>query len=337
MLLPAVRAEFRAGRIGVAQINELAKLAANPRVRDVLPASEQVLLRAAQELRFEDFKTVCGRWEQLADRDGAYRDHDRSFARRNATIIENGGEFELQSRQAAIQGTVMRDILQKFCDAEFRADWEATVAQYGDEARADLMPRTAAQRRADALMAIFEAAAGSGVDDVPFDVVLNLVMDEDQFEQVARELIDGTPVSIDPSSVRERRCETVDGVPVDPRQAVALALAGHVRRIVVDGAGVVVNAGRLRRLYTGPVKEILQVLDPRCIWLGCTIRAAISQIDHLQSHIDGGSTDAANAAVMCRHHNQFKYRNGYHARRDHHGLWTITRPDGTELRASDAA
>jgi len=71
LLLPAVRAEFRAGRIGVAQINELAKLAANPRVRDVLPASEQVLLRAAQELRSEDFKTVCGRWEQLADRDAA--------------------------------------------------------------------------------------------------------------------------------------------------------------------------------------------------------------------------------------------------------------------------
>ena len=117
MLLPAVRAEFRAGRIGVAQINELAKLAANPRVRDVLPASEQVLLRAAQELRFEDFKTVCGRWEQLADRDGAYRDHDRSFARRNATIIENGGEFELQSRQAAIQGTVMyRTILASAAD-----------------------------------------------------------------------------------------------------------------------------------------------------------------------------------------------------------------------------
>jgi len=79
------------------------------------------------------------------------------------------------------------------------------------------------------------------------------------------------------------------------------------------------------------------MLDPRCIWLGCTIRAAISQIDHLQSHIDGGSTDAANAAVMCRNHNQFKSCNGYHARRDQSGDWTITRPDGSEFRAGDAA
>ena len=40
---------------------------------------------------------------------------------------------------------------------------------------------------------------------------------------------------------------------------------------------------------------------------------------------------------MCRHHNQFKYRNGYHARRDDTGVWTITRPDGTQFSARDAA
>jgi len=186
-------------------------------------------------------------------------------------------------------------------------------------------------------MAIFDAAASAGIDGVPLEVVLNLVMDHNQFEQYLREQIDDTPVSIDPASVRERRCETVDGVPVDPRHAVALAFVGQVRRIVVDGAGVVVNAGRLRRLYNGALRDVLQAIDPRCIWLGCTIRAAISQIDHLHSHVAGGATDAANAAVMCQHHNLFKYRNGYHARRDHTGHWHITRPDGTTLQRPDAA
>ena len=186
-------------------------------------------------------------------------------------------------------------------------------------------------------MAIFEAAAAAGIDGVPLEIVLNLVMDHDQFEQYTREQIDATPVAIDPASVRERRCETVDGVPVDPRQSVALAFLGYVRRIVVDGAGVVVNAGRLRRLFNGSAREILQVLEPRCIWLGCTIRAAISQIDHLHSHAAGGLTDAANAGVMCKHHNLFKYRNGYNARRDDAGLWHITRPDGTRLRPPNAA
>ena len=45
-MLPAVRAALRAGRIGVAQVHLLAKLAANPRVREQLPASQRVLLEA---------------------------------------------------------------------------------------------------------------------------------------------------------------------------------------------------------------------------------------------------------------------------------------------------
>jgi hypothetical protein len=336
-MLPAVRAELRAGRIGVAQVHLLAKLAANPRCRDQLPGSERVLLDTAQQLQFEDFKIVCQRWEQLADADGAHRDHERSLQHRNASIVEVDGEFELRSRQAAVQGAMMREIFQKFCEAQYRADWEATVAEHGDRARPELMPRTGAQRRADALMAIFEAAATAGIDGVSLEIVLNLVMDHDQFEQYTREQLDATPVAIDPATVRQRRCETVDGVPVDPRQAVALAFLGQVRRIVVDGTGVVVNAGRLRRLFTGSLRDVLQVIEPRCIWLGCTIRAAISQIDHLRSHAAGGPTDAANAGVMCRHHNLFKYRNGYHARRDHQGVWHITRPDGTHLRPPHAA
>ncbi len=336
-LLPAVREALRAGRIGVAQVHLLAKLAANPRVRDQLPASETVLLDAAVQLPYQDFKTVCARWEQLADADGAHRDHERSLQHRNAHITTIDGEFELHGRQGAVAGAIMREIFDKFCEAQFRADWEATVAEHGDQARPELMPRTAAQRRADTLLAIFEAAATAGIDGVPLEIVLNLVMDYDQFEQYLHEQLDGTPVVIDPASVRERRCETVDGVPVDPRQAVALAFLGQVRRIVIDGAGVVVNAGRLRRLFTGPLRDILQVVDPRCIWLGCMIRAAISHIDHLHGHAAGGPTDAANAGVMCRHHNLFKHRNGYHARRDQHGQWHITRPDGTPLQPPNAA
>ena len=56
----------------------------------------------------------------------------------------------------------MREIFSKFCEAEFRADWDATIASHGDKACAALMPRTAPQRRADALVAIFEAAAAGG-------------------------------------------------------------------------------------------------------------------------------------------------------------------------------
>ena len=52
--------------------------------------------------------------------------------------------------------------------------------------------------------------------------------------------------------------------PVDPRDVVALAMAGRVRRIVLDADDVIVNAGRLTRLYRGPLRQAMQALNPRC-------------------------------------------------------------------------
>jgi hypothetical protein len=235
----------------------------------------------------------------------------------------------------------MNSIFTAFCNAEFLTDWETTKQQYGDQASPILMPRTDRQRRADALVAIFETAAtttnnASGRGRLA-DPVVNLTIDHDQFEQYLREQIDGTPVQIDPATVLDRRCETIDGVPVDPRQAVALAIVGQVRRIVINTAGVVTDAGRLRRLFTGPLRQALIAISPRCMWLGCTIRAVVSQIDHLQPHTDGGLTDAANAAIACQHHNLFKHRQRYTAQRQPDGTWQFIRPNGTQLHTPDAA
>ena len=57
------------------------------------------------------------------------------------------------------QGAVMSEIFERFCDAEFTADWDHTVARHGDAACYSLMPRSDTQRRFDALYAIFERAA----------------------------------------------------------------------------------------------------------------------------------------------------------------------------------
>ena len=56
-------------------------------------------------------------------------------------------------------------------------------------------------------------------------------------------------------AAEDRRCETVDGVVLDPHDVVAAALNGQVRRVVVDTAGVVINLGRRRRLFTGSARH----------------------------------------------------------------------------------
>jgi len=346
--LATVATEFIAGRVGVAQVRELARLAANPRVGDQLAGSEQILLEAAKSLEFADFRVVTGRWEALADTDGAHRQHDLADEFRNARCNFDGAEFRFETSHGVIQGTSMQTVFEAFCQAEFDRDWTWAQDTYSDQANASLLPRTASQRRADAFVAMILTAAQVGTSDGrPIDATVNLVCDLDQFEQYAQaEITDietntetntESGVDIDPSSVIGRRCETTNGNPVDPRQMVAAAFLGRIRLIVVDGHGVVVHAGRKRRLFNGALRDAIQATDPVCGWLGCNLRAQICDIDHLEPRSRGGPTNPANAKIMCHKHNIFKHNNRYTAKRSTNGKIALTRPDGTRLRSPDAA
>lgn len=336
--LTDVAAEFIAGHVGIAQVRELARLVANPRVGDQLADSEELLLEAAQSLEFADFRIVTSRWEQLADADGAHRDHERAHDERTATCNFDGAMFRFETAHGVVQGTSMRDVFQAFCDHEFERDWQWVVDTYGPDANRSLMPRTAQQRRGDAFVSMVLAAAEAGVGDGrSIDTTVNLVCDLDQFERHLDEAVTDEPVDVPASSVQDRRCETTDGVPVDPRQVVASALHGRLRVIVTDDAGVIVHAGRKRRLFTGPLREAMLALDPMCGWLGCTLRAQICDVDHLEPRSRGGPTDPANGKILCHKHNVFKHTADFAATRCDDGTIDITRPDGTLLRPPDAA
>ncbi len=89
--LPTVLPALAAGRIGVAQAFELARLAGNPRARHHLPDSEELLVTQATRLWFADFHCLCRRWESLADENGAHRDHQRARQRPRSPRRHRGG------------------------------------------------------------------------------------------------------------------------------------------------------------------------------------------------------------------------------------------------------
>ena len=187
-------------------------------------------------------------------------------------------------------------------------------------------------------MVLAAAEAGTG-DGRQIDTTVNLICDLDQFErQVVAEIAnDGTDIAIDPATVIDRRCETTDGNPVDPRQLVAAAFLGRIRLIVIDGAGVIVHAGRKRRLFNGALREAIQAIDPVCGWLGCNLRAQICDIDHLEPRSRGGPTNPRNGKITCHKHHVFKHTAGYAVERKPDGRIEITRPNGTRLATPDAA
>ncbi len=333
--LEACEEALAAGDVGVAQVRELARARANPRCGDQLADVEDVLLRHAKSLPFDDFRRVVQRWEALADVDGAHRDHEASHDNRNVELDLIGPEFHLDARGGAAQGTAIREIFDRFVEAEFLADWDEGKARFGDDVGPALLSRTAPQRRFDALHAIFLAAASTPADAQAPEPVVNIVVDQATFESALATAAGDRPLSgMDPPASPDptgRRCETLDGAVLDPFDVVAAAIVGHVRRVVYDSASTTIDLGRASRLFTGLARHAAWLQGTRCIWPGCGHRRC--QIDHSTAWNDDGHTKPHNAAPLCGWHNRWKTR-GYRTWRDPSGVWHVYRPDGTEMRAA---
>jgi hypothetical protein len=341
------------GRVGVAQVRELARARANPRCGEAIAEALDELVDSALNDDYETFAAAVRDWERLADTDGAHRGTEAAHEGRRVSLVAAGDTVYLEGRFGAVQGEAMQAILAAFAEAEFAADWDDVRRRFGDEACPAHMARTDAQRRADALFAILLAAAGAPRDGKTPEPLVHIVVDQATFEEQVANLVDpfhlyrnpgtgatpaGGPSSLEPPDPGRvtRMCRTASGLPVDPLDAVIAAFVGQVRRVVIGADGLVIDLGRRSRCFTGGAREAAVVqawLDRlgRCLWPGC--RLAHCQIDHTVTWFDQGATVPANAGPACGHHNRFKTR-GYTTRRDQHGRWHTYRPDGTEIAAA---
>jgi len=339
--IPEFATAAEAGRLGVDQLEVLARARANPRCGDRLGEFAAVMIESATTLCFDDFKQVVDRWEALADLDGAHRDHERTHARRTASMHQLGGSVSLHAHGGSAQGAEMKAIFDRYCQAEWHTDWAATKQRYGNDATPALMPRTDAQRRFDALHRMFLDAVSTPADAQAPEPVVSIVVDIETFEETitrmfgadfATDLLHRPPRAErrrcrDP---RRRRCETIDGTPLDPYHVVAAALVGQVHRAVFDSASVVIDQGRKQRLFTGAARDAIRLSTNRCLWPGCTLPSGRCHTDHNHEWADGGTTDQANGGPLCHRHNQWKNL-GYTVWRDPNGIWHTHRPDGIEI------
>jgi hypothetical protein len=324
---PAIDRAFACGDIGVAQVFELARAHANPRCGDQLVEVADAMVEHARTLSYDEFRIVVRRWEMLADLDGAEQTAGEAHERRDAFVATVGDEMHVQAHGGTGTGAIVREVFDRFVDAEFSADWEATVARHGDRAAFDLMPRTDAQRRHDALVAIFRRAAANQHDAsrAPLPLV-NLVVDVHTLDALINDAT-RLPTPTDP---RTRRCETVDGTIVAPSDVMSALWWGHVRRVVVDPQGVVLDMGRRRRLFTGNAREAVMLQARRCVAAGCDAPLRRCQADHVVDWQHRGPSDQRNAAPLCGRHNRLK-NEGFTVWRDDRGIWHTVRPDGTEI------
>jgi hypothetical protein len=327
--LPSAGALAADGELGVAQLHALAQVTSNPRVQDALAEGEELLVGQAVELDFDDYLTLLGSWERAADADGAHDSQEKANRSRRASASIVGDRFYLDATGGVAAGVQIKEILDAFAKAEFMADWEAGVRQHGDAMCPGLTGRTDAQRRFDALLAIFLRAAGMECTATGPGFTVNLTVGLPAFQHHLIKALGGEPAPLDPNDPGSR-CETDGGVPVDPLDMLVAAAMGHVRRVVLDSAGVVVDMGRKQRLFTGPLREAVLLASRWCVWPGCHRPTTECDADHVLPWANAGPTCAANSAPVCGLHNRWKTR-GYRTWRDPHGHWHHYRPDGTEI------
>jgi hypothetical protein len=321
--------------VPVAHADAIARAFANPRCGEQIETVLGTFLTYARELEYDDFRKVVDRWVILADVDGAHREREGIHERRNAHLSVWQGEGTLVAQWGDLDAAANLEIFERFCDAEFAADWESTKDRHGDDACPALMPRTDAQRRADALTAIFTRAAsmppGSKAPKpvahihVDYRTWRDLLTEAELLPERARDPFDDPELL-----VTQLRCETRGGQLVDPRHVLRATLEGYVRFVILDDEGVPIHWGRERRLFTGPARDAVMVLSDRCLHPGCRVRTGRSQADHLKPWSQGGETRPDNGGPQCARHNRVRNR-GYTVHRDGRGIWHTYRPDGTEI------
>lgn len=354
--VPVVAETLSAGLIGVAQAFEIARVHSNRRIGHLTSAIAPVLLEQAEHLPFDEFKICVDRFIMLADTDGAFDDMAANVEHRTALVTAVGGALHVQASGGdPLVAAGMIGVFARFVQAEFRANAEARRVAFGDVADQHPLPRTAAQRSFDALRTIFETADRAAADGAEasgsFDSVVNIVCDEstvdaalagagltlpngrrldvDDFGAVSLDdIVD--EYTVDPTSLLDRRCETSEGTPIHPSLVLRALLTGHVRRVVVDSAGVVTDLGRRQRLFTGSAREAAKLLTRTCTHPGCRVPSRFAQVDHIDEWAGGsGQTDQHNADVRCGGHNRFKHRQRWRTRRDAQGRGYSIRPDGS--------
>jgi hypothetical protein len=288
--LPATEKAWLDGEINEAHVQVLSR-ARTERTADAMDESEAMLVGEATKLRFDQFVRVVNYWTQRADPDGAERAaKDREADRRyHLSRSFEGmwfGDFVLDPVRGAIFDRQHRRIEQEL----FEQDWAEARARLGDKATVADLRRTAAQRRADALVEMAVRAGTTPKDGRRPEPLFTVLLGWETFSG--------------------RVCELADGTVLAPGELVPWLDQAWLERVVFDGPSRVIDVGVRRRLFGGATRRAIEVRDRECFHRYCDVQADRCQGDHIEPWSFGGPTVQANGRLACGVHNR-----GRHGRR----------------------
>jgi hypothetical protein len=286
--LPVTGAAWLAGDISAAHVRVLGA-ARRPDTAAQMAADEPLLVGYATTLRFHEFATVVAYWSQHVDPDGADDLAGRQRSARSCHLSQSvHGMWFGNVVLDPLSGAVVAGELGRIETELFGADWAAARQRLGREPTVADLGRSAAQRRADALveMATRSAAVAAG----------------------ARRPAPLFTVLVGWETLRGRICELAGGTVLAPGALVPWLDEALVERVVFDGPSRVIDVGVRDRFFAGATRRAVQVRDQECFHDYCDVGVEGCQVDHIVPYGEGGLTVQANGRLACGFHNRARHR-----------------------------
>jgi hypothetical protein len=123
----------------------------------------------------------------------------------------------------------------------------------------------------------------------------------------------------------------LDGARLSDAMTRTLRCGADVTALVVDSMGVPLDLGRRVRLATPGQRTALAVRDGGCVFPGCDAPVRWCDAHHMPDWNDGGTTDVACMALLCRRHHGIAHRAGWSSGIDVDGWTWFQNPVGVRL------
>ena len=290
--LPAVDEAFSNGEITQTHVAVITRTARQVGVEHVA-ASQDTLLGVARSGGPEQLRIATQHLRYCVDPDGMDRDAVKAYERRELSVAPTVWGM------VAIQG-----LLDPTSGATVLAALDALTPPPRDGD-----PRTAGQRRADALTELCRRQLDGGglpqVDGQKPHVLVTV-----SYEALTRQL-DTEPARLNWTG------------PVSATDARMLACDSAVIPAVLNSAGEVLDIGRRSRVWPTAIRRAVELRDKTCQHQNCDVPAEHCDIHHKVHWADGGETTYHNGVLVCRNHHTRIHRYGAAFRSN--GRFTIMR------------
>ncbi len=297
--LALARPLLHSGAINSSHLDELSRLAERRELAVPLQRDLPLLLQWAQAEPWETFQTLISAWAEMVDPTDPADQDDRNLEARGLSWVQGlDNEIMVALDTTGLNWEQVLAAVEPIYERLLAEEWEVASSEHGDLATAQHLARTNRQRWHDAFFIVIRAGINQLTPtDTSYNV--NVTVDLQTLEDEAQRQAGQTPVERDPEDARHYRCHTGHGLRLNATAALRAALAGTIRRMVLNTPSLDLEVSRSARLFRGPLREALVIRDQHCTGPGCQTPSHRCEADHVIPHHLGGPTISTNGKMRC--------------------------------------